>query len=364
MEEALNTTNYIKIAFPLISMNDKVLLRDDVISLVKSKGPILPSHVAKAINTNIIMASAYLSELVASKIINISNIKVGGSPLYYAQGQESQLLKFADNLNEKERRALELLKESRVLRDTALTPLMRVALREIKDFAVPLHVNVQGATEIFWKWHLIPNNEIEGLIKKQLEAPSNQQIRQEAPLQEAKPETPVRQEIPFKHEPKPIMQPLPAPLQPAAEIKKEPLNEQPAPLDKKAILASKQEQKSLLEEEIKEPREAKQKIKKDAFMDELIKFFEKNNIKITESLVVKKNSEIDFIVEIPSPVGNLMYYCKAKSKQRISDSDLSNAYVKGQSKKLPVLFLSSGELSKKAAEMLGSELKGLSFKKI
>jgi len=93
-------------------MNDKILLRDDVIGLVRSKGPILPSHVAKAINTNIIMASAYLSELVASKIINISNTKVGGSPLYYAPGQEASLLKFADNLNEKERRALELLKEN------------------------------------------------------------------------------------------------------------------------------------------------------------------------------------------------------------------------------------------------------------
>src|SRR3989338_1626763 len=127
-------------------MNDKVLLRDDVISLVKSKGPILPSHVAKAINTNIIMASAYLSELVASKIINISNTKVGGSPLYYAPGQEAQLLKFADNLNEKERRALELLKSSSVLRDSSLTPLMRVALREIKDFAFPLQVNVNGMT--------------------------------------------------------------------------------------------------------------------------------------------------------------------------------------------------------------------------
>ena len=52
-------------------MNDKVLLRDDVISLVRSKGPILPSHVAKAINTNIIMASAYLSGPVSSKISHI-----------------------------------------------------------------------------------------------------------------------------------------------------------------------------------------------------------------------------------------------------------------------------------------------------
>lgn len=342
-------------------MNDKVLLRDDVIGLVRSKGPILPSHVAKAINTNIIMASAYLSELVASKIIHISNTKVGGSPLYYAPGQEAQLLKFADNLNEKERRALELLKESRVLRDTALTPLMRVALREIKDFAFPLQVNVNGMTETFWKWYLTPNNEVEELIKKQLESPLAGHARQEtAQVQESRQETPIKQETMIKQEYKPIAQ-SPAPLQPAAELKKELPKEQPAPISRKSVLASRPEQSQLLAEEIKEP---KQKAKKDEFMDELGKFFGKNNIQIIESLVVKKNSEIDFIVEIPSPVGNLVYYCKAKSKARVSDSDLSNAYVKGQSKKLPVLFLSYGDLSKKAVEMLNSELKGLSFKKI
>jgi len=339
-------------------MNDKVLLRDDVISLVRSKGPILPSHVAKAINTNIIMASAYLSELVSSKIIHISNTKVGGSPLYYMPGQEAQLLKFADNLNEKERRALELLKENKILRDTALTPLMRVALREIKDFAVPLNVNVGGATETFWKWYLTPNSEIESLIKNQLESPLSQQVHQATQVQESRQETPIKQEL------KPIAPPQPATLQPIAETKKELPKEQPAQINKKSVLAPKQEQSQLLAEEIKEPKETKQKLKKDAFFDELSRFFGKNNIKIIESLVVKKNSEIDFIVEIPSPVGNLVYYCKAKNKQRISDSDLSNAYVKGQSKKLPVLFLSSGDLSKKAAEMLNSELKGLGFKKI
>ena len=73
---------------------------------------------------------------------------------------------------------------------------------------------------------------------------------------------------------------------------------------------------------------------------------------------------MDFFVELETSIGKAKYFCKAKNKQRISDSDLSNAYVKGQSKKLPVLLLSPGDLSKKAVEMINSELKGLSFKKI
>ena len=63
-------------------------------------------------------------------------------------------------------------------------------------------------------------------------------------------------------------------------------------------------------------------------------------------------------------MGNLQYYCKAKNKKRISDSDLSNAYVKGHYKKLPVIVLAPGELSAKAEEMIKMELNNLTFKQV
>ena len=99
-------------------------------------------------------------------------------------------------------------------------------------------------------------------------------------------------------------------------------------------------------------------------MKDIIRFFEKNKITIISNEIIKRDSEIDFIVEIPSVVGNLQYYCKARNKKKINDSDLSNAYVKGQLKRLPVIVLSPGELSSKAQEMIGKELSSLTFKKI
>ena len=116
---------------------------------------------------------------------------------------------------------------------------------------------------------------------------------------------------------------------------------------------------AIQKEKIKKPKQDKE----DEFLSQLIKFFEKSSIKIINSEVIRKNAEIDFIVEIPSVVGNLQYYCKAKNKKRVSDSDLSSAYVKGQLRKLPVLFISTGELSTKAESMLTKEL-NLAFKKI
>ena len=74
-----------------------------------------------------------------------------------------------ENLNDKEKKAFDLLQQSKVLRDIEQEPVIRVALREIKDFAIPLNVNYNNNKEIFWKWYLTSNGEAEQLIKQKLE---------------------------------------------------------------------------------------------------------------------------------------------------------------------------------------------------
>ena len=295
--------------------------REKIVEIVKQKGPVLPVHISKEIGMNILMSSAHLAELTASKRLKISTIKVGGSPLYYLAGQEEMLQKFTDNMNDKEKKAYDLLMENKILRDSEQQPVIRVALREIKDFAIPLNVKHNDNAEIFWKWYLINNEEAEQLIKTKLEIL----------------EKPIEKEIGEN------------PIEKKQEIKEQKIEEKPV-------------QKQLKEK--KPVRKYKPREKEDKFMIELSKFFEKNKIKVISSEIVKKNSEIDFIVEIPSVVGNLQYYCKAKNKKRINDSDLSNAFVKGQFKKLPVLVISPGELSGKAQEILAKELNNITFKKM
>ena len=91
-------------------------ISEKILSIVKTKGPILPVGIAKEINTNILMASAYLSELVSNKKIKITYIKVGGSPLYYVDGQEHKIQNFQGNLHEKESKTYDLLKKNKLLR--------------------------------------------------------------------------------------------------------------------------------------------------------------------------------------------------------------------------------------------------------
>lgn len=292
--------------------------KEKIIQLIRAKGPVLPSQISKEIEANTIMASAYLSELSSNNLVKISSIKIGGSPLYYLPGQEHRLQDFVNNLHEKERKSYDLLKEKKVLRDSSLDPVFRVTLRNIKDFAVPLKVDHKGSSEIFWKWYLMSNKEAEDMIKSQL-----------------KPEA-VRKET-------------------SKEIK--PLKKQSIKIKKKREPIKKEVQKKIEQPKTEEPIG-------DDFSNKVEKYFSRNNIKVIERKIIRKNKDAEFIVEIPSPVGNLKYFCKAKTKKKINDGDLSSIYIQAQSKKLPVLYLTTGDLTKKAKEMLEKEFKGLKIRQI
>mgnify|MGYP001618780503 FL=1 len=144
--------------------------QEKILYFLKVVGPTIPSKVAKNINTEILLASAHLSDLAAQGKVKISNLKIGGgSPLYYLHGQEEQLYHFAaGNLNPKDYQVLEVLKQQKIMRENSLDLLSRVALRSLKDFAVPLHVTIGGNKELFWKWHLLSDEEASTSIKQML----------------------------------------------------------------------------------------------------------------------------------------------------------------------------------------------------
>ena len=288
-----------------------------ILSLVREKGPILPVQASKEINENILMTSARLSELLTSKQIKISNLKIGGSPLYYSQGQEHKLQNFTDNLNGVEGKAYNLLSQNKILKDSEQEPAIRVALRQIKDFAVPLQVNYKNKIEIFWKWYLVENKEMELLIKNRLS--EKKEATSEKKLQ--KQQERISQEK-------------------LLDVPKEEIHKK---------------------EEIKK---IKKTIDKDLFLKNIHNFFNKSRINIIEKYDIKGNTEIDFLIGIQTTIGNLKYFCKSKNKKKISDADLSSAVIQSQSKNLPLLFLTNGILTKKAQEMLNNEFKNITFKRI
>ncbi|MBW2975344.1 FaeA/PapI family transcriptional regulator [Candidatus Woesearchaeota archaeon] len=316
--------------------------KDKILQFIREKGPVLPADIAQHISSNILMASAHLSELSSNKKVRISHVKVGGSPLYFLPGQESQLQNFAGNLHEKEKKAYDLLSQKKILKDNSLEPVIRVALRAIKDYAVPLQVNLDGSSDIFWKWYLLANEEAEQLIRqaiKGVQKPEEKEIKKpEESTVQKKENEPEKKESEKPAES--IVQKTEKPLE--TEIQKKPA--EPYKKEKAKKINTK-------------------KTSSNQFMEKVLSYFNRNKITLLSKEPIRI-SEIDFIVQIPSALGDLEYYCKAKDKKRVNDSDLASAFAQGQLRKLPVLLITPGDLTKRAKEMLQRDFKGMGVKRI
>ncbi len=316
-----------------------------VLRLIKMKGPLIPIQITKEISGNTMFAGAILSQLVDEKKAFLTSVKVGGSPVYYIGGQEPRLVEFYKYLNEKDRKTFDILKQKKVIRDSEQNPLIRFSLRTIKDFARPLEVQVGNSTEIFWKWYLVSDSEAETLIKDELKdlisekvvpvqkEMSKEEIKNE--IREVRKEE-IKKETPRREEAKKI-----------TEFADETQAEQSSAGPRKSSAFSREK------EEIKK----KIRVTEDDFLEKAKKFFKNKEIEIIDFKILRKNSEIEFILKVPSTVGSFEYYCRAKNKKNLSDSDLSSAYVQGQLKKMPVILITTGELTKKAKELLSKDFK-------
>ena len=116
--------------------------------------------------------------------------------------------------------------------------------------------------------------------------------------------------------------------------------------------------------EVEEKKEDKKEIKKKIdFYLSIDNYFSDNKIEILNEEIVKKDKEFNFLVEIPSNLGRLKYFVKVRNKKKINEGDLSLAYNEAQAKSLPLLFLTNGDIAKKAKEHLDKNLSGIVFKK-
>jgi hypothetical protein len=139
-----------------------------------------------------VFASAILSELLGTKQIKISHMRIGSSPLYLIPGQEQKLEDHTENLKTIEKEALLKLKENKILTDENEPPSIRIALRNIKDFAIPF----KSQDKIMWKYAF----NTEELIKKP--TPQEKKSQPQNKKQETK-ENPKIENIFTENKPKP-----------------------------------------------------------------------------------------------------------------------------------------------------------------
>jgi len=281
--------------------NNLAEIKEKIIKILKIRGPSLPVHIARETGLDVLFASALLAELASEKEIRISKMKVGGSPLYFLQGQEMQLERFINYLPGKEREAFLLLKQKKVLEDSRQEPPIRVALRNLKDFAFPFVTKIKEKGELFWRFHSVGEQEAKEKLKS------------------------------------------------VTEIKK---------------IRTKKPEKKETEKPLIELKPKKDRFKeKSGFVKSVVDLLTQENIEILEEKEIKKREYIA-IIRINSGIGKLTFLLIAKDKKRVTENDFTIALQKSQASKMPCLFLSPGEPSKKALNYIGQYSGLLKFKKL
>ena len=277
-------------SFLFLKMFDKSEMQDidgkkvKILAIINEKGPSLPVQLSREMAMSPILVSAIIAEMHDHDLLKLSNMKVGGSPLYYVLGQEEKLDAFAKFLPQKEKETFELLKKNQILEDEKVMPAERVALRSMKDFAVPIKVTDANSERIFWRFHTFSEQDSMSKI--------HELLRFEKPK-----------------------------LQINAEKSEKPEKE-------------KKEEKVLSEE----PKRRKSSSKKDnsAFVSKIKEFFETKNIGIEKII---EGKDFSAIVSLDSDIGKIKFLAVAKNKKKPTTSDILLSQQQANQLGLPVLFL-------------------------
>ena len=274
-------------------------IKEKIMLAFKRRGPSLPVHIASETGLSMLFASAFLSELLSEKKIKLSFMKVGSSPIYLMQGQEPMLERFSQHLKSKEKEAFELLKRKKFLKDEEQVPAIRIALREIRDFAVAFKKD----EEIFWRYFTIPENEFNPPKIKLIEKITHQEDKKKPEGEKSKENTSDKQELNI--------------------------------FNKQKIIKTSPKKRTAT------------KKNNDKFFNKIKEFLFKQSIEILDIENFNKN-DLVLRVKIKGEEKLLVAY----NKKRISEEDILNAYKKATEFNLKYIILSLGEPLKKINNLI------------
>ncbi len=342
--------------------------KQKIIQFIRMRGPNITMRVSNYLRIDSLIASAFLSDLLSDKALKMSSMKVGNSPIYLIPGQENQLENFSQYLPGKEREAFEILKREKVLDDNKQLPAIRVALRAIKDFAFSFEYN----GNVFWRFISVNENDAFEMINQGRvnfsQLPQSYRLIQqivpkieEVKKEEIKIEVPIIKEVieqPILNEIKKI-EPI---FKDENEIEDKPFNEKVSKMNllekgsknyEDEDIDTEEDEIEVSEEKPKVRKTRVKVVKKNLFIEKVEDYLKREGIEIS-NVIKRGKKEYHALVSVNNSEGNGKneYLCIAKEKKSISDKELMKNLQVGQRKNLPVLFVTSGEASKKAVEWL------------
>ncbi|MCR4284863.1 MAG: hypothetical protein NUV97_02360 [archaeon] len=266
--------------------------KEEMVSFIRRNGPSLPVQIAKAVGMEPVLASAVLSEVLGEKRVKMSNLRVGSSFLYLLEGQEERLEEKVDYLKSVEKAAFLKIKKNKVLKDSQEEPATRVALRNIRDFAIPFKFN----DEIFWRYAFTPQEEIREMFSPKRVA-----------------------EVP-------VVRVVERPVE--IEVVEEPVEERKSPSPKTARV--KKPVEDVFSSGNEEP--------KPEFFGEVMNYLKKKGFEFLEEMQTEKK-EVVGKVRVSSDLGKIDFLLIAKNKKSVSKDELTAAIQMATYNKMPCLFV-------------------------
>jgi flagellar biosynthesis GTPase FlhF len=161
-----------------------LLTKDNLLKFVAQKKAVTPTDVAETFQTTTMIGSAALSELAKDNHVKISYLKLGSTPYYYDPRQKECLIALGEAQYSKyEKETFNRLRTQEIIPEAAMSVQERVAVLQLKDFAIPLSVTHEGAEIKFWVWYLRnveqTKKEIMNYLNNQAEEEKKEQKRKE-----------------------------------------------------------------------------------------------------------------------------------------------------------------------------------------
>ena len=316
-----------------MSKIDVVEVKKKILSFIEQQGPSLPIPIARHVALQPMFASAILSELLNEKRIKTSSLKVGSSPLYLIPGQEHRLESFTENLTGVEKEAYLILRDNKFLEDKTQEPKIRVALRGLKDFAIPTQIK----DKLYWKYFTVSNEKLKKAVEDEGEIVMGERVVGQQIWEDIKKEAPQKAQH-TEMEPDEILAETHEKIvhilaKEASHGHSDKEEELPMKIAKEIIQDTK-------------PQKIKKLTEKEIFLDQATRILQSKNIEIIEVLQFDKK-QIFAKARVNIDKTCILYFI---DKKRPDEKDMLKAYKKSQEYKLPYYIFTQTQPQKKLKE--------------
>lgn len=335
--------------------------KEAILNSISTRGPSLPIQIARSASLTLLFASAYLSELYNERKIKMSNMKVGSSSLYYLDGQEAKLENFVEHLNHKEREAFNRLRNEKLLEDDKMEPAIRVALRAIKDFAIPVRINLEQESKLFWKYYLINDEELKTIAQEKITGKKSKKEENKEKQEISEEKTDVQNKLEETQE---LQQKQPKVKEELKERQKEQIQVKKIDEIREKIELLQKEAEAIKEENTLVIKEKKKKLVEESkFIKDTKEFLRTRDIEVLNIIEEKKNT-LAARVRVNTIFGKQEFYLNAKDKKKITEEDLIISLQKAQEEKMLALIIAPGEIDKKSLDYAKNYRNLLKFEKL